>query len=209
MSVQGFSGWVLTDSSFLSGLRNCKGEIILWLTFPDRSTDRPFAWHSKLLSLSLCGDCRMKEKGGSCVVNYSSLLDWPLALCLALLSESLQKMNLWYVVYCWLSSFQIPGLQQQPFLCLMILWARNSGQAQLLSDSMPCRVDWGHVWYLVGRWAGSLWRVGGSFTQNSSTSSGRWLSAKTGLASMGGVRGGGREGGRGRSGEERSQGSGL
>lgn len=33
MSVQGFSGWVLTGSSFLSGLRNGKGEIILWLTF--------------------------------------------------------------------------------------------------------------------------------------------------------------------------------
>lgn len=33
MSVQGFSGWLLADSSFLSGLINCKGKIILWLTF--------------------------------------------------------------------------------------------------------------------------------------------------------------------------------
>lgn len=33
MSVQGLSGWILTDSSLLSGLINCKRKIILWLTF--------------------------------------------------------------------------------------------------------------------------------------------------------------------------------
>lgn len=39
----------------------------------------------------------MKEKG-ACFVNYYSLLAWPLAICLVLLSERLYKMNLCHVV---------------------------------------------------------------------------------------------------------------
>lgn len=58
----------------------------------------------------------------------------------------------------------------------------RSGSAAQCFCAVPCRVDWGHVWYLVGRWAAWVWRIGGSFTQNSSTSSGSWLSAQTGLA---------------------------
>lgn len=176
-----------------------------------RSTDRLFAGNSKLLSsLSLCGACHRKEKG-ACFVNYCSLLTWLMALCWALLSEVLYKMDLWHVAYHWLSSSQIPNLQQQPFLCLMILWVRNSGQAQLLSYTLPCGIDWGHTWYLVGWWAGLVWRVGDSFTQKSSTSvgmgrrlswAGSWLSANAGLTSMGGVRGEReKEGRRGRRGE--------
>lgn len=80
-----------------------------------RSTDRLFAGNSKLLSsLSLCGACHRKEKG-ACFVNYCSLLAWLMALCWALLSEVLYKMDLWHVAYHWLSSSQIPNLQQQPF----------------------------------------------------------------------------------------------
>lgn len=46
----------------------------------------------------------------------AGLLACPLAVCLALLSEGVCKMNLWRVVDLWLAISRIPSLKQQPFL---------------------------------------------------------------------------------------------
>lgn len=85
-------------------------------------------------------------------------------------------------------------------------------QVRLSCSVILCHVALTEVtWYLVGWWAGLVWRVGDSFTQKSSTSvgmgrrlnsAGSWLSANAGLTSMGGVRGEReKEGRRGRRGE--------